>query len=127
MFLDLEGKKIREVVGFTEAREFLNAIEGVAKKLPGKPSLWSNTLESATAAAKAGKKPVALYVAKPGADPIKVTAGLVKNLGDRRTKFAWAWKTGDAEQASPAVLIYSVDDKDQLTELAKIELPEKDE
>lgn len=134
VFLDLEGKKMREVVGFTEAREFLNAIEGVAKKLPGKPSLWSNTLASAAAAAKAAKKPVALYVAKPGADPIKVTAGLVKNLGDRRAKFAWAWKSGDDEtvkalelEASPATVIYAVDDKDQMTVTLKFTLPEKDE
>jgi hypothetical protein len=134
VFVDLEGKKFREVAGLTGAREVLNAVEGVAKKLPGKPSLWSNTFESATAAAKAGKKPVALYVAKPGADPIKVTAGLMKNLGDRRAKFAWAWRTGDAEtlktmelEAAPAVVIYSVDDKDQLTVTSKFMLPEKDE
>ena len=133
-FVDPEGKKLREVVGLSEGNEFLNAIETVGKKLPGKPSFWSNSLASATAAAKAGKKPLALYVAKTDADPMKVFAALIKNLGDRRTKLAWAWRRGDADalkelglESAPGIVIYSVDEKDQLTVTSKFTLPEKDE
>ena len=58
-------------------------------------------------------------VAKEGADPIKVTMKLNKDLGDRKTKLAWTWETGTAKvletrglDSAPGVVILEVGEKE---------------
>jgi hypothetical protein len=113
VYIDPEGKKLKDIVGFTESGNYLSAIDSVAKKLPGRPSLWQNSIKGALALGKAQKKPVALYVAKEGADPLKITAYMNKNLGDKKTRLLWTWETGAAKvlearglEMAPAILIF---------------------
>ena len=115
VWIDPEGKKLKDVVGQNDANSYTSAIDSVSKKLPGRPTFWNNTVKSAAAA----KKLVALYVAKEGADPIKVTMKLNKDLGDRKTKLAWTWETGTAKvlearqlDSAPAVVIYEAGEKE---------------
>lgn len=116
MFVDPEGKKLKDVVGAQELSAFMGALDNAAKKFPGgKPTFWNNTVKSAAAT----KKKVAVYVAKEGADPIKVTMKLNKDLGDRKTKLAWTWETGTAKvletrglDSAPGVVILEVGEKE---------------
>jgi len=112
LYLNPDGSKIREM-GARDAGPVQGDLDGFAKKFPGRPSLWQNSAKSALALAKAQKKPVAIYVAKEDADPAKITASFMKNLGDKKTKLIWTWETGTAKaletrgiEAAPAVLIY---------------------
>lgn len=100
-------------MGAQDAGPITGDLDGFAKKFPGRPSLWQNSVKGALAAGKAQKKPVALYVAKEDADPQKVTAYLMKNLGDKKSKLLWTWETGAAQvlearglEMAPAVLIF---------------------
>lgn len=135
VFIDPEGRKLKEVVGAKDLGEFTAAIDTVAKKFPGRPSFWNNTLKGATDAARAGKKKIALYVAKEDADPVKVTLALNKHLGDRKTKLAWTWETGTPKvleqrglEKTPAVVLFSVGDKDgSLTLIGKVTVKEGDD
>jgi len=116
VFVDPEGKKLKDVVGAQELSAFMGALDNAAKKFPGgKPTFWNNTVKSAAAT----KKKVAVYVAKEGADPIKVTMKLNKDLGDRKTKLAWTWETGTAKvletrglDSAPGVVILEVGEKE---------------
>src|SRR5262245_63325570 len=103
-------------MGSREASAVTGEINGVAKKYPGRPSLWQNSLKSAMGVAKVTKKKIAVYVAKEDGDPLKITAKLSKDLGDRKTKLLWTWETGDAKTlekrgvaSAPAIVIYDVD------------------
>ena len=137
VWTDPEGKKLKEVVGFTESSNFMNGIEAAAKKLPGRASMWHNTQKSAGVAVKGSKKlsAVAVYIAKEGADPLKVTAALHKNLGDRKSKLAWTWETGTAKvlearglDSAPAVVLYGVGEKEgDLDLLGKVTVKEGDD
>ena len=135
VYVDPEGKKLKDIIGQNEAGSYLSAIDNVAKKLPGRPSFWNNTAKSAATAAFAAKKPVAVYVAKEGADPLKVTAALNKNLGDRKTKLLWTWETGTAKvletrgvESAPAVVLYEASDKDgSVTLLGRVTVKEGDD
>jgi hypothetical protein len=125
VYADPEGKKLKEIIGQNEAGSYLSAIDNVAKKLPGRPSMWSNTVKSAAVAAKTAKKPVALYVAKADADPLKTTAALMKGLGDRKTKLIWTWQTGTEDaikklelESAPAVVVYLPGEKEGDLKLA---------
>jgi hypothetical protein len=128
LYLDPEGKQIREM-GSREASAVTGEINSVARKFPGRPTFWMNSMKSAATMAKAAKKKVAVYVAKEDADPIKVTQALIKNLADRRTKLAWTWELGTAKalegrqlESAPAVVIYSVGEKEtDLTMLGKVQ------
>ena len=134
VYVDVEGKKLKDIVGQSDASAYISAIDNVAKKLPGRASLWQNTAKSAAAAAKAAKKPYAIYVAKADADPLKVTAGLMKNLGDRKTKLIWTWETGTEEtlkrlelESAPAIVIYdSVESEGEVKPLGKVLLTKDD-
>ena len=131
MFVDPEGKKLKDVVGAQELSAFMGALDNAAKKFPGgKPTFWNNTVKSAAAT----KKKVAVYVAKEGADPIKVTMKLNKDLGDRKTKLAWTWERGTAKvlearglESAPGVVIYDPGEKDELKLVGKLTLKEGDD
>ena len=135
VFIDPAGKELKKVVGAKPLAEFTGAIDTVSKKYPGRPTFWNNTLKSATAAARAGKKKVALYVAHEKADPIKATAGLTKGLGDRKTKLAWAWELGTEKfleihnlESAPAILIYATGEKEEDRKLlGKVTIKEGDD
>ncbi|HEU4339715.1 MAG TPA: hypothetical protein VFS19_06575 [Planctomycetota bacterium] len=130
VFTDPEGKKLKEVVGAKDVGEFTSALDSVAKKYPGRPTFWHNTTKSAAAT----KKKVAVYVAKEGADPIKITMALNKNLGDRKTKLAWTWERGTAKvletrglESAPGVVIYDLGEKDELKLLGRVTIKEGDD
>jgi hypothetical protein len=130
LYVDAEGKQIRES-GTREAGALVAEIGNVAKKYPGRPTFWNNSVKSATAT----KKRVAVYVAKEDADPIKVTMKLSKELGDRKTKLAWTWETGTAKvlegrgvESAPAVVLYEAADKDGSVQLlGKVTIKEGDD
>jgi len=100
-------------MGSREAGAVTGEISGVSKKFPGRPSIWQNSLKGAMAAGKAAKKPVALYVGKPDTDHAKLTAKLMKSLGDRKAKLLWTFETGTEAslkdrglESAPAIVIY---------------------
>lgn len=112
LYLDPQGKRIKEM-GSREAGAVTGEISGVAKKFPGRPSIWQNSLKGAMAAGKAIKKPVALYVGKPDTDHAKLTAKLMKSLGDRKSKLVWTFETGTEAalkdrglESAPGIVIY---------------------
>jgi len=130
VFTDPEGKKLKDIIGQSDAGDYLKAIDSVAKKLPGRPTFWNNTVKSAAAT----KKKIAVYVAKEGADPIKITQALSKNLGDRKTKLAWTWERGTAKvlearglESAPGVVIYDPGEKDELKLVGKLTRKEGDD
>ena len=93
LYVDPSGKVIKEM-GSREAGAIVGEISSVAKKFPGRPTFWQNSVKGATTLAKATKKKIAVYVAKEDADPIKMNQSLTKNLGDRKSKLLWVWETG---------------------------------
>ena len=134
LYVDSEGKQIKEM-GSRDAGAVSGEINGVAKKFPGRPSLWQNSLKGATATAKLTKKRIAVYIAKEGADPLKTTAKLSKDLGDRKSKLLWTWETGDAKtlekrsvESAPAIVIFEADKEGSaVTPLGKVIIKEGDD
>jgi hypothetical protein len=129
LYVDPTGKQIKES-GTREAGALQGEINGVAKKFPGRPSMWFNSAKGAAAT----RKKVAVYVAKEDADPAKVTTLLTKNLGDRKTKLAWVWRTGTEKvlkeldvEKTPAVVIYTPNEKGDLDLLGKVTVTEGDD
>lgn len=122
-------------MGSREAGAVTGEINGIAKKYPGRPSLWQNSLKSAMAIAKVTKKKIAVYVAKEDADPLKTTMKLTKDLGDRKSKLLWTWETGDAKtlekrgvESAPAIVIYETDKEgSQVQALGKVTIKEGDD
>jgi hypothetical protein len=132
LYLNPDGSKIRGM-GARDAGPVTSDLDGIAKKFPGRPSLWQNSIKGAVALGKAQKKLVALYVAKEDADPQKVTASFMKNLGDKKTKLLWTWETGTAKvlesrslELAPAVLIFDTA-KDPEELLGKATIKEGDD
>ena len=131
VYIDPEGKKLKDIVGQNEAGSYISAIDSVAKKLPGRPTFWNNTIKGAAAT----KKRVAVYVAKEDADPVKVTAKLTKDLGDRKTKLAWTWETGTAKvlelrglESAPGVVLYEASEKEgSIQLLGRVTIKEGDD
>jgi hypothetical protein len=122
IYVDPTGKQIKEI-GSREAGALVGEMNGVAKKFPGRPTFWHNSLKSAAAT----KKKIALYVAKEDADPVKTTLKLNKDLADRKTKLAWTWETGTKEvlegrslEAAPAVLIFEASKDGEMKLLGKV-------
>lgn len=129
LYLDPTGKQIKES-GSREVNGLVKEIGGVAKNFPGRSSFWHNSLKSA----KASKKTVALYVAKEGADPLKISQALSKDLGDRKKNLAWTWETGTAKvlkerelESAPAVLLFDVEKEENLKLLGKATIKEGDD
>jgi len=120
-------------MGSREAGAVVGEISSVAKKFPGRPTFWQNSVKGATTAAKATKKKVAVYVAKEDADPVKTTMSLSKNLGDRKSKMLWVWETGTKKvleergvESGPAVVLYEATDS-TLKLLGKVTVKEGDD
>lgn len=134
LYLNPEGSKIREM-GTREAGALTGEINGVAKKFPGRPSMWQNSLKGAMAAGKAAKKPVALYVGKSDTDHAKLTAKLMKSLGDRKSKLLWTFETGTEQalkdrglETAPAIVVYDPRSESSTSEpLGKITIKEGDD
>lgn len=111
IYVDPEGKPIQEM-GSRDAAAIVREIEQVSRKYPGRPSLWLPSLKTALEVAKRGRKPVAVYLADPKTDLVALTARLLKDLGDRKTKFLWVVEFGRPEalqnhgvEAAPAVVV----------------------
>lgn len=129
LYVGPDGKQIKESAT-REAGALQGEINGVAKKFPGRPSMWFNSAKGAAVT----RKKVAVYVAKEDADPAKTTSLLMKNLGDRKTKLAWTWQTGTEKalqklgvEKAPAVVIYVPTDKGDLNLLGKVTITEGDD
>jgi hypothetical protein len=132
LYLNPEGSKVKEM-GSREAGALTGEIGGVAKKFPGRPSMWQNSLKGAMATGKAAKKPVALYVGKPDTDHAKLTAKLMKALGDRKAKLVWTFESGTDQalkdrglESAPAIVVY--DPRSESTDpLGKVTIKEGDD
>ncbi len=117
VYTDPDGKQIREMDSRDPAG-VLREIDGVAQKNPGRPTIWQGSLKSALELGKRAKKPVALVLVDPKADLVKLTAKLMKDLGDRKSRLLWVLEParGDilsrykAETAPAVVLIDSKTD-----------------
>lgn len=96
VYADPEGKKTGEM-NSRDAGPIVNEIQGIAKKFPGRPSIWQNSAAGCAEMAKRSKKPIAVYVAEDGADLLKLALKLQKDLGDRRTKFLWVMEHATAK------------------------------
>lgn len=122
IYVDPEGKQIREM-GSRDAGAIVSEIEGMAKKYPGRPSIWQGSFKAAVALGKQAKRPVAVYVADPKDDLLKLNAKLMKDLGDRKTKFLWVLEIGHEAalktygvEAAPAVIVVDPKAEDPLKE-----------
>lgn len=111
VYTDSEGKQIREMDS-RDPSGILREIDGVALKNPGRPTIWQGSLKSALELGKRSKKPVALVLVDPKADLIKMTAKLMKDLGDRKTKLLWVLEPARADslakyktESTPSVLL----------------------
>lgn len=133
IYVDPEGKQIREM-GSRDASPITKEIESVSAKYPGRPSIWQPSLKAAAELAKRAKKPVAVYLADPKADIPKLNAKLMKDLGDRKTKFVWVLELGKEEvlrkygvESAPAAVVLDPKAADPASEpLEKIAVKEDD-
>ncbi len=133
VYVDPDGKQIKEM-GSREGGAITKEIEGLAAKYPGKPTMWAPSRKIALEAAKKAKKPVAIYLADEKDDLIKLTAKLTKDLGDRKTKFAWVLETAKeatlkelgVESAPAVVVLNPAVDEPTKEPVAKIAIKEDD-
>jgi hypothetical protein len=88
IYVDPDGKQIKEMDS-REAGAIASEIGQVTARFPGRPSMWLPSVKTAVELGKKSKKPVALYLADPKADLVKANAKLMKDLGDRKTRFLW--------------------------------------
>ena len=99
IYTDADGTPLREMQN-RDAPGIVKDIETVAGKVAPRPTLWQPSVAFAREAGKKSKKPIAVVVVDPKADLVKVTAKLMKDLGDRKTKFLWVLEPGQ-----PGVLV----------------------
>jgi len=111
IYADPDGKQIKEMDS-RDAGTIVKDIDNLSKKHPGRPSIWQSSTKAAVDLGKQVKKPVAVYLAEPKEDLAKLTAKLMKDLGDRKTKFLWVLELGKddvlkkyAVDAAPAVVV----------------------
>lgn len=95
LYLDPDGNLLREMET-RDASAIVKDIDVVVSKVASRPTLWQPTLAGAKEAGKKGRKPVAVYLADPKADLLKMNARLTKDLGDRKAKFLWVLEHGQA-------------------------------
>jgi len=124
LYVDPQGEKIREM-GSRDAGPIVKEIEGLAKKHPGRPSIWQNSLKGALAAGQKAKKPVAVYVAEESADLVKLTQRLAKDFGDRTKKFLFVLEIGRADalkarelESAPAAFVYDPASEEPVEKIA---------
>jgi len=121
-------------MGSREPGAVTGEISGIAKKFPGRPSMWQNSLKGAMTLGKAAKKPVALYVGPAGTDHAKLTSKLMKTLGDRKSKLVWTFETGTEAalkdrglESAPAIVIFDPRSESKSDPLGKITIKEGDD
>lgn len=111
IYTDAEGAPIREMQS-RDASAIVKDIETVAGKVAFRPTIWQPSIAFAREIGRRARKPVAVYVVDPKADLLKVNAKLMKELGDRKTKFLWVLESGQPAMlkkhqldSAPAVLV----------------------
>ena len=111
LYLDPEGNLIREMDS-RDASGIIKDIDVVVGKVPPRATLWQPSVTVAKEGAKKVRKPVAIYLVDPKSDLAKMNAKLMKELGDRKTKFLWVLESGQAAvlkkydvEAAPTVVV----------------------
>jgi hypothetical protein len=79
-----------------DAAGILKDIDVVVGKVAPRATIWQPSVAIAKEAGKKSRKPVAIYLVDPKTDLAKVSAKLMKDLGDRKTKFVWVLEYGQA-------------------------------
>jgi thiol-disulfide isomerase/thioredoxin len=118
LYVDSDGTVLREMES-RDASGIVKDIEVVAGKVTPRTTLWQPSIAAAKDAGKKSKKPIAVYLVDPKVDLLKVNARLMKDLGDRKTKFVWVLESGqpaslkkyEAESAATIVVIDSKTDE----------------
>lgn len=93
LYVDPDGGVLREMES-RDAAAVVKDIDVVVAKVAPRTTLWQPSVAIAKETAKKGKKPLAIYLADPKADLVKAAAKLGRDLGDRKTKFAWILESG---------------------------------
>src|SRR5688500_6928763 len=93
LYTDADGNSLREMQS-RDAAAIVKDIETVAAKVAPRPSIWQPSVAVAREIGRKAKKPVAVYFVDPKSDLAKVHAKLMKDLGDRKTKFLWVLESG---------------------------------
>jgi hypothetical protein len=124
IYTDADGTPIREMQN-RDAPAIVKDIETVAGKVAPRPTIWQPSIAFAREVGKKAKKPIAVYFADPKSDLVKVNAKLMKELGDRKTKFLWVLAPGqpgvhvlDPKEEEPLARI-SIKDDDKADVLNK--------
>jgi thiol-disulfide isomerase/thioredoxin len=112
LYVDADGGVLREMES-RDASAIVKDIDAVIAKVAPRTTLWQPSIALAKEAAKKAKKAVAIYLADPKADLLKASAKLSKDLGDRKTRFAWILESGqpatlkkyDVETASMVIVV----------------------
>jgi hypothetical protein len=93
LYVDPDGTVLREMNN-RDASDILRDIDAAIAKVPQRPTIWNASLAVARETGKRTRKPVAVMVVDPRADLAKLNAKLLKDLGDRKTKFLWVLEAG---------------------------------
>ena len=110
LYVDPEGNVLREMES-RDATALVKDIDVVVAKVAPRTTMWQPSVAPAKEAAKKAKKPLAIYLADPKADLVKAAAKLNKDLGDRKTRFAWLLESGQPatlkkyEVETPSIVI----------------------
>jgi hypothetical protein len=111
IYTDADGAQLREMQN-RDAPGIVKDIETVAGKVAPRPTIWQPSIAFAREIGKKGKKPIAVYFVDPKADLAKVHLKLMKDLGDRKTKFLWVLESGQEQslkkhqlESAPAVIV----------------------
>lgn len=95
LYVDPDGGVLREMES-RDASAIVKDIDIVVAKVAPRTTMWQPSAALARETAKKAKKPLAVYLADPKADLLKVSAKLTKDVGDRKNRFAWILESGQA-------------------------------
>lgn len=112
LYVDPSGEVIKEV-GSRDIGPMSKEFESIARKHPGRPSIWQ-TRSIAMREGKKAKKPVVVYYVSKDVDLARMNVKFMKDIGaDRAKKFTWALVIADEDrlkidkvEAMPAALVY---------------------
>jgi len=127
IYADADGNPLREM-NSRDAADLIKDIDAAVGKVVPQPTIWQPSAAAAREIAKKSKKPVAIYYVDPKADLQKFNAKLMKDLGERKTKFFWVLEAGTEAlrkyelSAAPAVVVI-----DPKTDEAVAKIPLKDD
>ena len=93
LYLDPDGNLLREMET-RDASAIVKDIDIVVSKIAPRATIWQPSVAAAKETGKKGRKPVAVYLVDPKADLVKMNAKLLKELGDRKTRFVWVLEPG---------------------------------